>query len=295
MGNRTEIIAEAAKATPPAVVVASNKLLGMDLPTVVALATLLYLLIQIFYLLWKWRHEAWDRANDRRHENVPVTHDRRRNRGSINRSLVSGMSIASLVAAIGAGVVLYEGDGPTSIDPVTGAMLHHAYPDPAHGWNVPTICQGRTRGVYPGMAVTADQCWIWLQEELDREVVASLRRNVKMPVTFHQAVALGKFRDNVGETQFRASKLLREVNAGRCRSAAREFNAAPQIVNGRPRIWTGRSIIDRQTGAVLLATGGHVMKWTTGGGIPLAGLIKRRADERSQFEAHCHIWEGEGQ
>ncbi|WP_083953711.1 HP1 family phage holin [Thauera butanivorans] len=231
--------------------------------------------------------------HDRRQCDQPVVLNRRRQDGKINRSLVSAMSAASLVAALATAVVIHEGDGPTSVLPDTGETIHHAYPDPAHGWRVPTICQGRTRGVVPGMTATAAQCRLWLEAELSQEVINSLARNVKVPVTFSQAVALGMFRDNVGEGNFTASKLLRDVNAGRCHAAAREFNASPQIANGRPRIWQGRPIVDRRTGVVLLATGAPVMKWTTGGGIPLPGLIKRRAEERGLWEPDCTAWEDE--
>lgn len=201
------------------------------------------------------------------------------------------MSTTVLAATLAGYVVQKEGDGPTTIEPKTGEVLHHAYADPAHGWKIPTICQGRTRGVVKGMVLTASQCDAWVQAELSKEVIADLARLVREPITLNQAVSLGMFRDNVGGTQFRASRLLREVNAGNCRAAAREFNDQPQIVNGKPRVWKGRSIIDRQTGAVLLATGDTVKKWTTGAGVPLPGLIKRRAFEREMFEADCAAWE----
>lgn len=223
---------------------------------------------------------------------VPVGLNSHRQRGAIKPSLIGAMSGVSLVAALAAAVAVHEGDGPTSVSAETGEVIHHAYPDPAHGWRVPTICQGRTRGVQPGMTATRAECRAWLEDELSNTVVQSLARNVTVPVTFSQAVALGMFRDNVGEGNFRASKLLRDVNAGRCRDAAREFNSAPRIVNGQPHIWTGRPIVDRHRGVVLLNTGAPVMKWTTANGVPLPGLIKRRAEERARFEPDCALWEG---
>lgn len=248
---------------------------------------------------WYWKSKAYqlkvDRLeHDRRQCDQPIDCDRRKQGGAINRTLVSVMSAGSLAAALAGYVALYEGDGPTSIEPVTGEILHHAYPDPAHGWSVPTICQGRTRGVVPGMVATAGQCRLWLESELRDEVIRSLARNVKVPVTLNQAVALGLFRDNVGEGNFQSSKLLRDLNAGRCDAAATEFNASPQIdrATGRPRLWTGRRIIDRSTGAVLQDTGAPIMKWTTGAGIPLPGLIKRRGEERALFEPDCAAWRG---
>ena len=114
---------------------------------------------------------------------------------------------------------------------------------------------------------------------------------MRVPVTQAQAEALALFVDNVGETQFAASHLLRRLNAGDCLGAAREWNASPQIQGGKPRIWRGQPLVDRQTGAVLLATGAPVMKWTTANGVPLSGLVKRRAEERAMFEADCQYWE----
>lgn len=197
-----------------------------------------------------------------------------------------------------------EGDGPTSKAP-DGTTIHHAYADPAHGWRVPTICQGRTRGVFRGMTATADQCEVWLAEEYRSVVLPALARNVKQPITQRQGNALALFTDNVGETNLRSSQLLRHINAGRCLAAAAEFNASPQMQAGKPVIWRGSAIVWRsapmpnsvngtvlyQRGDVLIATGQPVMKWTTAAGQPLPGLIARRAIERAMFEADCDTWE----
>lgn len=131
--TRTDISVEAAKATPPAVVVASNKLLGMDLPTVVAIATLLYLVIQIAYLIWKWMHEA----GDRRKSKQPVECDRRQ-RGSANRTLVAVMAIS---AAGFAAWVANEGSTPAVVVSGETRLAPHI---PTKG-DVPTIGHGSTR------------------------------------------------------------------------------------------------------------------------------------------------------
>lgn len=203
------------------------------------------------------------------------------------RALIKAIPAGALVASLAILVGTHEGDGPTTQTP-TG-KVHHAYPDPAHGWKVPTICQGRTKGVFKGMTVSAEQCTLWLHDELSLGVVDTLARNVKVPVTFYQAVALGLFVDNLGEGQFRSSELLRKLNAGDCYGAAKEFNSMPQMdkTTGKPRIWTGKPIIQRSTGKVLLRTGDPVMKWTTAGGVPLPGLILRRTSERALFEPGC--------
>lgn len=132
--NRTEIAAEAAKATPPAAVVAANKVMGLDLPTVVALATLLYLVIQIAYLVWKWRHEA----GDRRKQNLYVERDRRRQRGAANRVLVSALALS---AAGFAAWVASEGSSPEVVVSGETRLAPHI---PTHG-DVPTIGHGSTR------------------------------------------------------------------------------------------------------------------------------------------------------
>lgn len=115
-------------------VVASNKLLGLDLPTVVALATLLYLVIQIAYLIWKWRNEA----GDRRKTNQPVDCDRRRQQGSANRVLVTALALS---AAGFAAWVASEGSSPVVV--VAGEELLAAH-IPTQG-DVPTIGHGATR------------------------------------------------------------------------------------------------------------------------------------------------------
>lgn len=132
--TRTEIGVEAAKAAPPAVVVASNKLLGLDLPTIVALATLLYLVIQIAYLIWKWRNEA----GDRRKTNQPVDCDRRRQKGSANRVLVTALALSA--AGFGAWVAS-EGSSPVVVVAGEERMAPHI---PTQG-DVPTIGHGSTR------------------------------------------------------------------------------------------------------------------------------------------------------
>lgn len=131
---RTEIGVEAAKAAPPAVVVASNKLLGLDLPTVVALATLLYLMIQIVYLIWKWRNEH----HDRRKTDQFIDRDRRRQRGSANRMLVTAMALST------AGFMAWvasEGTSPTVVVAGETRLAPHI---PTQG-DVPTIGHGSTK------------------------------------------------------------------------------------------------------------------------------------------------------
>jgi len=131
MTTRTEIAAEAAKATPPAAVVAANKVMGLDLPTIVALVTLLYLLIQIGHLLWKWRNEA----GDRRKRNLYVERDRSRQRGAANRVLVSALALS--LAGFAAWMAS-EGSSPAVGETRLAPHI------PTAG-DVPTIGHGSTR------------------------------------------------------------------------------------------------------------------------------------------------------
>lgn len=278
--SRSEITTEVAKATPPAVVVAANKIMGLDLPTLVAIATLLYLLIQTVYLIWKWRNESKDRS---------AMFSRRRQDGKIHPRLLYSAAALSAGALAFSLAPIFEGTGPTVV--VEGETHAVAYADPAHGWSVPTICHGHTRGVFRGQTATLGQCQEWLVEDISHDC-SVLSEVVTTPITQRQYDALCMWAINVGRGGVRSSKLVRYVNSGDCLAAAREFNASPQIdrATGKPRIWRGPAIVDRQTKEVLLATGAPIMKWTTASLKPLPGLIKRRAEERRHFEADCPLW-----
>jgi len=54
---QAEIGAEAAKAVPPATVVAAGAASGWDLNSAVLWATLIYIGLQAAYLIWKWRRD----------------------------------------------------------------------------------------------------------------------------------------------------------------------------------------------------------------------------------------------
>jgi len=199
--------------------------------------------------------------------------------------------VALLGLAVGgiAYVTQEEGLGPVEVR--NNEKVAVAYADPAHGWNVPTICAGRTKGVFRGQRATMEECDAWLIEDLTYAGQA-IKRCTPVKMTQWQYNYLVSFVHNVGGGAYCGSQVARNINAGRCLAAATEMHAVPQIdrATGKPRIWTGRPIIDRRTGAVLLATGAPVMKWTTAAGIPLPGLIKRRNKEASGFAADCDLW-----
>lgn len=53
-----EILSEVAKSTPPAAVVATATVSGLSLNNVIGIATLIYIVLQAGYLIWKWRRDV---------------------------------------------------------------------------------------------------------------------------------------------------------------------------------------------------------------------------------------------
>lgn len=121
-----------------------------------------------------------------------------------------------------------------------------AYLDPV---GIPTICEGVTRGVRLGQAKTPAQCDALLQQELTI-AMAGVDRNVTKPQPETRRAALASFVYNVGESQFKASTLLRKLNAGDARGACAELS-----------------------------------RWVYAQGKKLQGLVNRRAAERELCEA----------
>lgn len=127
-----------------------------------------------------------------------------------------------------------------------------AYPDPAHGWKVPTIGVGHTSAaghppVTKGMKITMAEAESILRRDL-QIFEAAVARNVKVPLTGNQFSALVSFTFNLGEGALATSTLLRKLNAGDYAGAADEF----------PR-------------------------WNKANGKVLNGLVRRRAAERALF------------
>tara|TARA_R100001198_G_scaffold51472_1_gene28829 strand:- start:25 stop:546 length:522 start_codon:yes stop_codon:yes gene_type:complete len=125
-----------------------------------------------------------------------------------------------------------------------------AYLCPAKVW---TIGYGHTGDVHPGQRITEAMADLLLQADLksfERAVSAS----VKVPLTQGQFDALVSFTFNVGAGAFRLSTLLRVLNEGDYRAAAKQFD-----------------------------------RWVHGGGKVLPGLVRRRRDERALFEEATHV------
>ena len=123
-----------------------------------------------------------------------------------------------------------------------------AYPDPAHGWKVPTIGYGTTAGVKMGDTITKERAEELLREDVKRFEDQVLRL-VKVPLTQGQFDALTSFVYNLGPGNLSNSTLLRLLNAGDYKGAAAQFD-----------------------------------RWNKAGGKVLPGLVRRRAAERALFE-----------
>lgn len=127
-----------------------------------------------------------------------------------------------------------------------------AYPDPATGGEPFTIGVGHTSAaglpkVYKGLTITADEC----DEILSRDLATferAVEKAVTVPLNQNQFDALVSFTFNVGAGNLQKSTLLKKLNAGDYRGAADQFGA-----------------------------------WNKAAGKVMAGLTKRRADERALF------------
>lgn len=122
-----------------------------------------------------------------------------------------------------------------------------AYPDPATGGAPWTIGYGTTRGVKPGMVITAEQAEKMLRDDVEKfeSGVSSL---ITSPTTQGQFDAMVSLAYNIGLGNFGKSTLLKKHNARCYTCAADQF-----------RVW------NRANGKVM------------------NGLTKRRAAEREVF------------
>jgi lysozyme len=128
------------------------------------------------------------------------------------------------------------------------------YPDPAHGWKVPTCCYGHTDAA--GAPLYADTKGKTFTKAEGRAILLNdleayardVRSLVKVPLNENQHGALTSFTYNLGKGNLAKSTLLKRLNAGDYAGAAAQFG-----------------------------------QWINAGGKPLPGLIKRREAERQLF------------
>lgn len=113
-----------------------------------------------------------------------------------------------------------------------------AYPDPATGGEPYTIGIGHTGGVDPGDTCTEEQAEEWLRDDctaaeqaIDELVEAELSQN--------QRDALISLIYNIGAGNFKASTLLKLINAGNLEAAGKQFvrwnKAAGKVMAGLTR------------------------------------------------------------
>ena len=119
-----------------------------------------------------------------------------------------------------------------------------AYRCPAGVW---TIGYGHTGGVKPGQTINHAQATVMLQTDLGSYEMA-VNKNVKVPINQNQFDALVSFTYNCGCNALRTSTLLKLLNQGKYTEAANQFDL-----------------------------------WNKGGGMVLAGLVRRRAAEKNLF------------
>lgn len=129
-------------------------------------------------------------------------------------------------------------------------MRKVAYVDPV---GIVTVCAGHTKTAKLGQVKTDEECAELLKQDA-KHAEAAVKRLVKAPVTQRQFDALTSFVFNVGEANFAKSTLLKKVNAFDCWGTGKEF-----------------------------------LKWTYAGGKQLPGLVKRRSDERMEWESGCSV------
>lgn len=128
------------------------------------------------------------------------------------------------------------------------------YPDPAHGWAVPTLGFGHTDAAGPPYYNDSKNKTFTRAEARDilrRDLLkyeAAVRAAVKVPLSDNQFAALTSFTFNLGSGNLRKSTLLRKLNAGDTAGAAGEFK-----------------------------------RWNRAGGRVFRGLTRRRKAERDLF------------
>ena len=152
--------------------------------------------------------------------------------------------VAIIAIAITIGILMKLGDKGTELLKHFEGCELSAYQDSVGVW---TIGYGHTKGVFPGMTITQGQAEQMLLTELE-EYEGYIENMVTVPLTQNQFDALVVWVYNFGQTNFKNSTLLKELNSG-------NYTAA----------------------------GNEILRWNKAGGEVLTGLVRRREAEAQLF------------
>lgn len=97
---------------------------------------------------------------------------------------------AAIIAAAVAGLITFTSSREGTV--------YKAYPDPAKGWDLPTICNGHTRGVYRGQVATKAQCKQYLQDDLNEAALQAVAVTPKLLNNQNALRGTGDFVFNAG-------------------------------------------------------------------------------------------------
>lgn len=126
------------------------------------------------------------------------------------RLIALALATAATVVSVG-----YDRGPGTDLIVKHEALVNRAYPDPANGWAVPTICVGHTRTARQGMWRSDAQCLDLLQDDINRtldELRGLLGSSFRL--TGGELLAYTSFVFNVGPTKLRSSTWLKKLRAG---------------------------------------------------------------------------------
>ncbi|HEX5233752.1 MAG TPA: lysozyme [Silvibacterium sp.] len=144
---------------------------------------------------------------------------------------------------MGVNDLTYSKDGLHLTECFEGDILT-AYKDQRGVW---TIGYGHTAYIHPGMTITQQQAEALLEADI-QAAAHCVNDAVDIPLTQSQFDSLVDLAFNVGETSFRRSTLLREINTGHFPEAIAQFKL-----------------------------------WDHCGGVVNAGLLRRRQAEAAEF------------
>ncbi len=133
-------------------------------------------------------------------------------------------------------------------------FLSNAYLDTIASPAVWTIGYGHTGHVYPGMRWSRAKALRVLARDC-RSAAGAVNRNVHVPITVRQRMALISIAFNCGPGAVEGSTLIRELNRRHYRAAGDQF-----------------------------------LDWSHAGGVVVQGLLNRRRDERAMFLSHPGRW-----